>query len=367
MKSPAREPTDEVDSGGGTNGARFATIRDVAAAAGVGIATVSRALNNQGYVAADARRRVLEAASRLGYQPSQRARSMRNSRTMALGVIVPELDNPVYLASLRGVEEAARRRGYVTIIANSAYDPELERAAIDRLVSERVDGILMLGRVVGGERALGQVRARGIPVIPEPGPATRRLDRAWAGTESAATAEMAAHLVGLGHRRVGLVYLRQAGRVAAVRYRLSRTQVITQVLEAAGGGLVHLRVDRYDLMRGAAEAIADAARQADPPTAYVALSHLVAPAVLFGLASAGLELPADASFVTYGDSDWAVAFHPPLSVISHDVYAEAVQLTETLLSAVDGTPPGQVEYQAQFIDRESCAAPPARRGRTRNR
>lgn len=355
---PPSEPR-QAHSSGGSDSRRFVTIRDVAADAGVGIATVSRALNNRGYVATEVRSRVIESAARLGYRPSERARSMRRMRSMSLGVLVPELVNPVYLEFLRGVEEVAQRHGYVTVIGNSCQDPEREAAILDRLVAERTDGIVVAG-MSGGTRALRAVADRGIPVVPPPGSASRRLDEAWEAAEARATEDMARRLVDLGHRRVALVGANQPpGVETPSRYRRSRNGVIRRVLSAIGAEVVPVTLDRAELLPSAARAVGELGGRRDQPTAYISTTHLAASAVLYGLSAAGLAIPGDVSFVTYGDSDWAAAYRPALSVISHDIHAEAVQLTEMLLARIDGRAGmDPVRYEARFVERASCG--PAR-------
>ncbi len=105
------------------------TILDVAHAAGVKPSTVSKALND-GRGSADVRRRVAEAASRLGYRPNQQARGLRRSESRSIGVLIPDLANPVFLPFLRGVEHAAQERGYVVLITDGqrSHDPTIDRA-----------------------------------------------------------------------------------------------------------------------------------------------------------------------------------------------------------------------------------------------
>lgn len=351
------EPGDGTPSLGGRGARRFVTIREVAKDAGVGIATVSRTLNNSGYVAEDVRRRVLDSAQRLGYQPSERARSMRNLRSMTLGVVLPELANPVFLEFLRGVEEVARGAGYLTVIGDSLRDPARETAILNRMIAERVDGIVV-GAMVGDPRQFETVAAQGIAIVPPPGAIGRELDRAWKAAESAATEDMTRRLLDLGHRRVILVSADRGQRPSS-RHRRSRTDVIARVMAEAGADLDHVTLPRDYDMAAAARAMAGALARPDPATAYVAAAHPLAPAVLYGLKVAGASVPDDVSFVTYGDSDWAAAYRPGLSAISHDIHAEARQLTEMLLETIQhGDPRSRVTYEARFVERESCGPVP---------
>ncbi len=341
----------------------FVTIRDVAADAGVSIATVSRALNNNGYVAGEVKKRVLASSSRLGFRPSERARSMRNLRTMTIGAILPELVNPVNLEFLRGIEEAANARGYVVLVATSQGSPDKEREILHRLVAERTDGVV-LGTFVGGRRNFDVLAEHHIPVVPPPGPLSSALNAAWTLEESAATRQMAERLVDLGHRKVTLVSGHQtAGTRSPSYYRRSRYEVLRDVLGRAGVEFDVVMITRGVSETLAADEVASAVTAGSASTAWVAANHLVLSTLLIGLGTAGLNIPEDVSVVGYGDSPWATAYRPTLSVISHDTYGEALELTAMLLAAIDGEPPPStgINYKARFVERQSTGPAPIRR------
>lgn len=338
----------------------FITIRDVAADAGVSIATVSRAINDNGYVAADVKERILASCRRLGFRPSARARSMRGARSMTIGAVVSELVNQVNVEFLRGVEETANARGYVVMVATSQHSPEKEREILHRLVAERTDGVV-LGTSVGGRGTLEILADHGIPVVPPPGQVATRLNATWMAEESAATRLMAERLVELGHRVVAVVEEhRTAGTHPPRYYRRARGDVLREVLEPAGVRLQHVILPAGPPGTHTAAVVQAAATTDEPPSAWIATSHLIFPALLMGLRDAGLSIPEDVSVVGYGDSLWAAAFRPPLSVISHDIYAEARALTSMLLASIDDEPPVEaVDYSTRFIERQSTG--PARR------
>ncbi len=121
-------------------------IRQVAAEAGVSTATVSRVLTGKGPASEDATRRVRAAADRLGYSPSAPASSLRTERSMIIGVLVPNLANPVFLPFLRAVEHLAQQHGYAVIVADAQRSPEVERRQLDRLSAQRIDALVVAGR-----------------------------------------------------------------------------------------------------------------------------------------------------------------------------------------------------------------------------
>ncbi len=340
--------------GGGREGrpARV-TIVDVAREAGVGPSTVSKALND-GRGSAGVRRRVQDAADRLGYRPNQRARGLRRSESRSIGVLVPDLANPVYLPFLRVVEHAAQARGYVVLIADGQRSDAVEQAALERFFDQEVDGLLLGGPVTADSLRL--YLDHGVPVVPSTSASEQDMARHWEQAEAPATREMAERLTELGHRRFVIVRT-PAGRQAR-RYRRSRLGALATVLDASGAELSSVVIDPDVGREAGIDALRTAVSKARP-TAVVCATHLLAPWLLNALDDAHLRVPDDISVVVYGDSDWARAHRPPLSVVCHDTYAEGHDLAAALLDAIGGGPePGRGSVEARFVERGTCA--PAR-------
>ncbi len=121
----------------------MASIKDVAAGAGVSVATVSRVLNDHPSVSDDARRRVLAAVEALGYRPNAVARSLRTDQTRTLGLVISDVLNPYFTELARSVEEEARALGYSVIIGNADERPELQDHHVRTLLDRRIDGLLV--------------------------------------------------------------------------------------------------------------------------------------------------------------------------------------------------------------------------------
>ena len=216
------------------------TILDVAHAAGVQPSTVSKALNN-GRGSADVRRRVEEAAARLGYRPNQRARGLRRSESRSIGVLVPDLANPVYLPFLRGVEQAAQEHDYAVLIADGQGTHDPTTAALERFFDQGVDGLVLGGAV--DVSSLRLYLEHDVPIAPSPADGGRDILRHWGHGERDATTEMGRRLVELGHRRVAFIGTPLPPGPQGRRYRESRLDALATTLEPAGAELAVTLVD----------------------------------------------------------------------------------------------------------------------------
>jgi len=121
----------------------MATIKDIARRAGVGVATVSRALNRTGYVKPTTLKKVLVAADELGYVPNRQARAMVNGATMTLGILIPDMDNSLFMRIVRGINDAAYPLGYSLLVMDSRGNPEWERQILRTMLELRADGVIL--------------------------------------------------------------------------------------------------------------------------------------------------------------------------------------------------------------------------------
>jgi LacI family transcriptional regulator len=330
------------------------TILDVANAAGVKPSTVSKALND-GRGSAEVRRRIDEAVSRLGYRPNQQARGLRRSESRSIGVLIPDLANPVFLPFLRGVEHAAQERGYVVLITDGQRSHDPATTGLGRFFDQGVDGLVLGGPVP--PESLQLYIDHGVPTAPSLTDGGRDLARHWGQGESDATAEMARRLLDLGHRRFSFVTTPPPPGQEGRRYGAGRLGPLVAAIKEREAELSISLIDpvagfeacRSDLVKAVVET---------SPTALVCSNHVLAPWLLMAIDRAGLTVPDDVSLVLYGDSDWARAHRPALSVIRRDAYAEGYDLTASMLDEIAGLDaPRRGVIDARFVDRDSCAAP----------
>lgn len=367
--------TDAAGPEGNGRPRRVVTIMDVARTAGVSPATVSRVLNRSAHpVSARGRRRVLDAARRLGYIPNLLARSLLTHRTAALGVLVPDVSNPYYAAVLRGIEDAVGSTGRTVILCNTDRSPEKQRLYLRALMERRVDGLIVAGGSFGRAEA---GLTGGLPVVmigrhPARFPSVR-IDN----VEAAALAT--AHLIALGHRRI----LHLAGPSVSLT-AADRVQGFRRALAAAGippqHGLI-AEVGFTPARAGAAvlAAFAPAPRTArgragtrggrgagraggGRPTAVLAANDQVAIAAIRALHELGLRVPRDVSVVGFDDTPLASYLVPSLTTVAVPAYELGRTAVSLMAAALEGRHAASVVLPCELRVRESTAQPNLRRG-----
>jgi LacI family transcriptional regulator len=308
-----------------------ATIVDVAARAGVSTATVSRVLSGSGVARPATRERVIEAARDLAYHPSGVARALKRAETRTLGLVVTDIANPFFPQIVRGVEDEAHRLGYGVLLCNASDDPARELATLDLLVERRVDGI-----VVASGRATRRL-ARRLATLPMPVVLVNAHARvpglASIGTAQRAGARLAAaHLLSLGHRRLGFVGA-PPGHVAAGPRRAG----VVDALRGAGldpSALVAVPGDGR--VEGGVRAVERVLAEADPPTGVVAYNDLAAIGALKALRSAGVPVPAGVAVVGFDDIEAASWTDPPLTTVRQPTAEMGRRAVEQITAALRG-------------------------------
>jgi LacI family transcriptional regulator len=336
-----------------------ATLRDVAAAAGVHPATASRALNpaTRSLVNDETAQRVLEAAAGLGYRPNPIARGLKTSRSYTIGVVVPDLRNPLFPPIARGIEERLEPAGYTSLIANTDNEPERERLSFDALLARQVDGFItaaarrehpLLREVAAGGRPIVLVNRTtdgdGLPsVVPDDHDGMRQAVE---------------HLAALGHRAIAHL---------AGPFELStgvhRHEGYVRGMQSAG-----LAVDPELVVMGTRYAEDEGARlcrellgRGHPFTAVLVGNDLMALGCMDALREAGLDCPGDVSVVGFNDMDWSNRFTPPLTTVRVPHYRLGVEAAGLLLErlADPGAAVRHVVLPVELVIRGSTAPAPA--------
>jgi LacI family transcriptional regulator, galactose operon repressor len=341
----------------------MATIRDVARASRVSVATVSRVFNESPRVSETTRVRVVKAATRLGYWPNGTARSLITNRTHALGVLLPDLHGEFFSEVIRGIDSAARRRRLHLLVSSYGTASDDLLAAL-RMVRGRVDGLIVMAPDVGVSVAL-HLRSGGGPTVllnPEidvPG----RDSISIANFEGAHA--MVGHLLGLGHRRIATVTGPEKNIDARQRLEGYRMALSDAGLETSGG----LEVPGHFTERSGYEAAIELLKRRPRPTAIFAANDHMAVGVLGALQDAHVRVPEGIAVVGFDDIPMARYLTPPLTTVHVDMTQLGHRAVEMLLEPhASGAGDGRREIlSTTLVVRSSCGSkPPPQRG-TRDR
>lgn len=309
---------------------RRPTIKDVARRAGVSPATVSRVLNGSAAVASDTAARVRRAVQALAFSPSLAGRTLRAARTRSLGVVVPTLTNPVFAECLAGIEAAARRRSHTLSLVSTAYRAEAEADAVQALLRQRVDGLVLTVNDAARNRVLDRLERERVPYVL----VFNQLPRAERPTVSvdnrAAARELVEHLIGLGHRTIRMVtgQFRQSDR-ARLRYR-----GYSDAMRAAGlQPLPPLQMPFLapDARRQLVEGLAARPR----PTAFFCSNDYLAMTAIRDLAALGYGVPADISVAGFDGIRVGELTVPALTTVVQPSQLIGRTAVEVLLSRID--------------------------------
>jgi LacI family transcriptional regulator len=337
---------------------RPATLRDVATAAGVHPATASRALNpgTRLLVSADTARRVSEAAARLGYQPNPVARSLRTRRSNTIGVVIPDLNNPLFPPIVRGIEDRLAEHGYVALLGNTDADLAKERLVFDQMRARHVDGFV-LGTATAGSPILAEAAAAEVPVV-----LMNRTSQDFPFSSVSVDNEQGvraavAHLVALGHTRIGHIAGPLDASTGAARLRGFKDAMAAHQLPLPEDHIAY--ASAYFLEEGARRGL-ELLGSAPGLTAVVAANDMLAVGCYGALDDLGLRCPEDVSVVGFNDMPFVDRLRPPLSSVRFPHYQlglEAATLLVERIEAAEG--PVKNLFLAPEMVARGSSAPPA--------
>jgi len=314
---------------------RPATIRDVAARAGVSTATVSRTLRGNPGVEPATRKRVQAAARDLRYRPSGVARSLKLRSTSTLGLIVTDIENPYFPQLVRAVEDIARLSGYSVVLADGRRDPEREIQSLELLAERQVDGLLIASSALT-QRHGDWIDDRPCPVVVMNSASPVPTVPAVLSDNRAGGRLAAEHLLGLGHRKLAFIATPASTNLA-----------VDERLEGIREALVEASLDPADLLvvdgdggvDGGEAAAQSALTRETGTTALICYNDLTAVGALRGAKALRRAVPADLSVIGFDDIDIAPYVEPPLTTVRQDAGAIGAWAVRTLLGLIaDGEP-----------------------------
>jgi LacI family transcriptional regulator len=309
-------------------GPRQATIRDVARAARVSVATVSRALNASGPVHDETRRRVHDAAQNLRFTPHGGARSLITSRTSTLGVLLPDLYGEFFSEIIRGIDRGAQRAGY-QLLLSSARNARDEVHGAFRAMYGRVDGLILMAPDVELAEMFGQ-RRDGTPIVFINSPVESEDARVITIDNDGGAYRMVKHLMQKGHERIAIIQGAERNHDAAERLRGYR--------DALDDGGVR-RDPKWELHGDFTEAggyrAARAMLKLEPrPTAIFAANDTMAIGAISALREDSLAVPEDVAVAGFDDIPIARYVSPPLSSVHVPIAQLGERAMDLLLGAI---------------------------------
>ena len=352
--------TDDLGDDPGEEAGRFPTARDVALRAGVSPSTVSRVLNGTVSVRPDKHDAVMRAAAALGFVANGAARALSTRRFMAVGAVVPNLENEGFLRALSAFQERLRRDDYTLVVTSAGYDLDRELLEATFLLERGIDGLMLVGDI-HRPALLRRIERGGIPLVQT---FSLSRQRGCVGFDNAAASARATeYLLDLGHRRFGVITgpRRENDRGGA------RVQGVVRTLAARSLAIrpEHDVEVTYGIRDGR-----DALRQilsagGEVPTAVLCGTDQLAFGAMIEAHARGVDVPGELSVVGFNDADYAAFLRPALTTLRLPSTEIGAAAAEHLLARMAGRSTVRVtELEPQLVVRGSTG-PPSVPGRGR--
>lgn len=332
----------------------MASIKDVAARAGVSTATVSRVMANKSHIRPEIRDRVLAVVEELNYRPNRVARSLRVQRSSAIALIVSDIRNPFFTAVSRAVEDVAYQHGLSVMLCNTDEDPQKEALYLDLVQGERVAGVIFSPTLRIAE-TFGQVVDLSVPlVVIDRRVSGRDVDSVLLDNEDAAY-RLVDHLIGHGRRRIGGFFGigSTTGRERREGYlRALQDHDLPLIPE-----LVHYMDAKADNGYRAAQKLLGLPV---PPDALFTSNGVLSTGAFRALRDSRVAIPDDIAFASFDETMWTPLVEPAVTVIEQPTYEIGQIAAELLLRRIEEPtrPTRQVILKGKLVVRQSCGAHP---------
>lgn len=332
------------------------TIYDIAREAGVGIGTISRVLNNHPSVTPETRSRVIEVAKRLNYQPHTYAQRLARRQSETISAVIPFFTNYFFIEILRGVQDKISELGYDLVLYGVDRADQVESYTAKALQRGKVDGILFFSMKIP-ERVLSRLKENNLPVglVDSISPDFDSISVANAEGAYAATA----HLLELGHRRVGMVNAQPVSAPALERlqgYRRALERHGIQFSESLVRTGRNTKQDGFNREAGYEAMIEFIKSGSELPTAFFVSSDIQAMGAINALNENGIRVPEDVALVGFDDIE--LARHMRLTTMRQPMFQMGVLAIERLVSRMSN-PAMEIlhtTFSPTLIVRESCGA-----------
>jgi LacI family transcriptional regulator len=329
------------------------SIRDIAKQAGASVTTVSRVINNSGYVSAATRARVKQAVAALAFTPNANARRMRSGSSQMVGVVLPALDVPFFGILAHVIEQELFRCGLQSLICCTNESADQEARYVSMLLSQQVDGVLVASVQEDSTPYQRLVDAK-IPIV--------AVDRALPGLAVQSVASdhlaggrmMAEHLLSLGHRHFAVIGAPQhsppvQARVQGATQRLAEAGLTAQVVL----GPTH----DFDACRELAVAVLRQGSVANRPTAVIGITDIAAIGAIHAAIGLGLSVPDDVSVIGFDDLPEARYVLPALTTVAQPLRQIGLQAVTQLVALMAGQVAELAALPLKLMLRDTTAPP----------
>jgi len=321
------------------------TLKDVASRAGVHPATASRALSPETtlLVSEETAKRVRDAAEELGYRPNPVARSLRTRRSHTVGVLIPDLNNPLFPPIVRGLEDRLAEAGYVALIGNTDGDEERERVIFEQMRARHVDGFVLATAHLRSALLVAAAQAD-LPIVLMNRMADDYRFPSVSADNERGSRMAVAHLVKLGHRRIAHIAGPQDLSTGLSRYKGFIAAMATSGLPVEPGQVVFAK--SFSVEEGL-RCCRELLGSASLCTAVAVSNDLLAVGCYAALDETGLNCPDDMSVVGFNDMPFIDRLKPPLTTIRFPHYQVGTESANLLLERISSpSAPVKVLYLA---------------------
>jgi len=330
-------------------------MQEIAAKAGVSLATVSRTIHSPHLVKIKTREHIQEVMSEYHYVYNVTASDFSKKRSSVIGVIIPTTKGAIFSNSTQIIQEKAQERGFSLIIGNTGYEGDVESTLLRQFQERRLAGIILTGFAIGQERAVKEVVQSGIPciVIWE---TLEDTSLSFVGFNNFTAAySMTEYLIRLRHERIGLIL----GPFTKVRRARRRLEGYQTALKDRGLSFdPRIVIEKQPTLQEGKEAMKKLLSMRHPPTAVFAASDMLAVGALAAAREKGLRVPEDISVAGFDDIDFAAFSDPPLTTVRVPASRMGEMAVEMLMEMIEGNSnePKHITLDTELVIRESCKA-----------
>ena len=329
------------------------TMKDVAANAGVSIATVSRVIGRKGGVRPELEKRVRRAIEALDYHPNQAARRLRERKARIIGVLVTDIQIPFFASIVVGIDRVLQEAGYLPLLGNTFDSLASEQAHLENFLSEGVSGVIFAAVNSHDTSNYDRLRDAGIPLVAiDRQPGQLQVDTVQVANHQAA-GQAVAHFVQEGHSRIALIS--GPGHISTA---VERQAGFERALQVAGlpRDPALIQVGGYTL-EGGYQAMRLLMENPDRPTAVFIANNVMTLGALKYVNEQALEIPGDIALISYDDMPWAASLRPPLTVVAQPDYEIGVLAARLMLDRIREPDSSfkHITLDARLVLRASCS------------